>query len=191
MSDRARSCSNLYFLRPQQKQSVKFCKDRKINSTMTLKMTTSQVVETSVTITNSSSQNYTHPDDHTNTNSWNSWVQTIYYAILTYCSIAFIWIVALCFSVHRLKLPLSTTQDLAIRTAFDNFNFKHFGYFYTLILAALSFFVCDQEITLSCIMGANNVLSLSETTKWQRWTTDVKIVTLTVSTVLLSSNKQS
>ena len=33
--------------------------------TLTLKMTTAQVVETSVTVTNSSSQNYTHPDDHT------------------------------------------------------------------------------------------------------------------------------
>ena len=32
---------------------------------MTLKMTTAQVVETSVTVTNSSFQNYTHPDDHT------------------------------------------------------------------------------------------------------------------------------
>ena len=31
---------------------------------MTLKMTTAQVVETSVTVTNSSFQNYTHPDDH-------------------------------------------------------------------------------------------------------------------------------
>ena len=27
-------------------------------------MTTAQVVETSVTVTNSSFQNYTHPDDH-------------------------------------------------------------------------------------------------------------------------------
>ena len=32
---------------------------------MTLKMTTAQVVETSVTVTNSSFQNYTRPDDHT------------------------------------------------------------------------------------------------------------------------------
>ena len=32
---------------------------------MTLKMTTAQVVETSVTVTNSSFQNYTHPNDHT------------------------------------------------------------------------------------------------------------------------------
>ena len=32
---------------------------------MTLKMTTAQVVETSVTVTNSSFQNYSHPDDHT------------------------------------------------------------------------------------------------------------------------------
>ena len=31
---------------------------------MTLKMTTAQFVETSVTVTNSSFQNYTHPDDH-------------------------------------------------------------------------------------------------------------------------------
>ena len=35
------------------------------NITLTLKMTTSQVVETSVTVTNSSFQNYTHLDDHT------------------------------------------------------------------------------------------------------------------------------
>ena len=35
------------------------------NITMTLKMTTAQVVETSVTVTNSSFQNHTHPDDHT------------------------------------------------------------------------------------------------------------------------------
>ena len=34
-------------------------------STLTLKMTTAQVVETSVTVTNSSFQNYTHPADHT------------------------------------------------------------------------------------------------------------------------------
>ena len=33
--------------------------------TITLKMTTAQVVETSVTVKNSSFQNYTHPDDHT------------------------------------------------------------------------------------------------------------------------------
>ena len=32
---------------------------------MTLKMTTAQVVKTSVTVTNSSFQNYTHPDNHT------------------------------------------------------------------------------------------------------------------------------
>ena len=32
---------------------------------MTLEMTTAQVVETSVTVTNSSFQNYTHPDNHT------------------------------------------------------------------------------------------------------------------------------
>ena len=32
---------------------------------MTLKMTTAQVIETSVTVTNSSFQTYTHPDDHT------------------------------------------------------------------------------------------------------------------------------
>ena len=31
---------------------------------VTLKMTTAQVAETSVTVTNSSFQNYTHPDDH-------------------------------------------------------------------------------------------------------------------------------
>ena len=35
------------------------------NITMNLKMTTAQVVEASVTVTNSSFQNYTHPDDHT------------------------------------------------------------------------------------------------------------------------------
>ena len=34
------------------------------NITLTLKMTTAQVVEASVTVTNSSFQNYTHPDDH-------------------------------------------------------------------------------------------------------------------------------
>ena len=33
-------------------------------ATVTLKMTTAQVVETSVTVTNSSFQKYTHPDDH-------------------------------------------------------------------------------------------------------------------------------
>ena len=32
---------------------------------MTLKMTTAQVAETSVTVTNSSFQNYTHTNDHT------------------------------------------------------------------------------------------------------------------------------
>ena len=36
-----------------------------VNITMTLKMTTAQVVEMSVTITNSSFQNYINPDDHT------------------------------------------------------------------------------------------------------------------------------
>ena len=35
------------------------------NVTLTLKMTTAQVVETSVTVTNSCFQNYTHPDNHT------------------------------------------------------------------------------------------------------------------------------
>ena len=34
---------------------------------MTLKMTTAQVVETSVAVTNSSFQNYTHLDDHVHT----------------------------------------------------------------------------------------------------------------------------
>ena len=33
------------------------------NITLTLKMTTAQIVETSVTVTNSSFQNYTNPDD--------------------------------------------------------------------------------------------------------------------------------
>ena len=32
---------------------------------LTLKMTSRKVLETSVTVTNSSFQNYTHPDDHT------------------------------------------------------------------------------------------------------------------------------
>ena len=44
---------------------------------MTLKMTTAQVVETSVTDTNSSFQNYTHPDDHT--------TQTTKSAQFTFC----------------------------------------------------------------------------------------------------------
>ena len=35
------------------------------NITLTLKMTTAQVVQMSVTVTNSSFQNYTYPDDHT------------------------------------------------------------------------------------------------------------------------------
>ena len=35
------------------------------NITLTLKMTTAQAVETSVTVTNSSFQNYAHPGDHT------------------------------------------------------------------------------------------------------------------------------
>ena len=39
---------------------------------MTLKMTTAQVVETSVTVTNSSFRNYTHPDDHTTRTTDNS-----------------------------------------------------------------------------------------------------------------------
>ena len=38
---------------------------RRYNITLTLKVTTAQVVEMSVTVTNSSFQNYTHPDDHT------------------------------------------------------------------------------------------------------------------------------
>ena len=32
--------------------------------TLTLKMTNAQIVETSVSVTNSSFQTYTHPDDH-------------------------------------------------------------------------------------------------------------------------------
>ena len=44
-------------------------------------MTTAQVVETSVTVTNSSFQNYTHLDDHTRqTTDTDSWAQTIYYS---------------------------------------------------------------------------------------------------------------
>ena len=38
---------------------------QRYNITLTLKMTTAQVVETSVTVTNSSFQNYTHRGDHT------------------------------------------------------------------------------------------------------------------------------
>ena len=41
---------------------------------LTLKMTTAQVVEMSVT-NNSLSKDYSHPDDH-KTNNWYSWVQT-------------------------------------------------------------------------------------------------------------------
>ena len=33
--------------------------------TLTLNMTTTQVVETSATVNNSSNQDYVHPDDHT------------------------------------------------------------------------------------------------------------------------------
>ena len=36
-----------------------------IQLTLTLKMTTTQVVETSVTVNNSPIQDYVHPDDHT------------------------------------------------------------------------------------------------------------------------------
>ena len=36
-----------------------------IQLTMTLKMTTAQVVETLVTVNNGSIQDYVHPDDHT------------------------------------------------------------------------------------------------------------------------------
>ena len=36
-------------------------------------MTTAQVVETSVTVTNSSFENYTHPDDHTRQTFDSSW----------------------------------------------------------------------------------------------------------------------
>ena len=35
------------------------------DSEVTLKITTAQLVETPVTVTNSSFQNYTHPDNHT------------------------------------------------------------------------------------------------------------------------------
>ena len=43
-------------------------------------MTSAQVVETSVTVTNSSFQNYTHPDDHTRqTIDTPGFKQTIYY----------------------------------------------------------------------------------------------------------------
>ena len=45
---------------------------------MTLKMTTAQVVETSVTVTNSSFQNYTRPDDHT-TRTSDKFIDTNYY----------------------------------------------------------------------------------------------------------------
>ena len=40
--------------------------------TLTLKMTTAQVVETSVTVNNSPIQDYDHPDDH------DSWVETFH-----------------------------------------------------------------------------------------------------------------
>jgi len=48
---------------------------------LTLKMTSAQVVETSVT-NNSSFQNYLHPDDHTIQITDISWVQTIYSIIV-------------------------------------------------------------------------------------------------------------
>jgi len=49
-----------------------------IQLTLTLKMTTAQVVKTSVTVNNSSPvQDYVHPDDQTY--FWNdSWVQTFH-----------------------------------------------------------------------------------------------------------------
>ena len=56
---------------------------------MTLKMTTAQVVETSVTVTNSSFQNYTHPDDHatrtTDTPGFKPFTISLYYADAYIC----------------------------------------------------------------------------------------------------------
>ena len=51
-----------------------------IQLTLTLKMTTAQVVETSVTVNNNSPiQDYVHPDDQTQPTFWNdSWVQNFH-----------------------------------------------------------------------------------------------------------------
>ena len=56
-----------------------------IQLTLTLKMTTVQVVETSVTVNNNSPiQHYIHPDDHTQRTYENdSWVQTFH--IIFFC----------------------------------------------------------------------------------------------------------
>ena len=58
-------------------------------------MTTAQVVETSVTVTNSSFQNYTHPDDHT--------TRTVV-ALFAVSFISFgVWLFLAMYSPHSLK----------------------------------------------------------------------------------------
>ena len=60
-----------------------------IQLTLTLKMTTAQVVETSVTVSNNSPiQDYVHPDDQTQPTFENdSWVQTFHSTLLVEFSI--------------------------------------------------------------------------------------------------------
>ena len=55
-----------------------------IQLTLTLKMTTAQVVETSVTVNNNSPiRDYVHPDDQTQpTFEYDSWVQTFHNSII-------------------------------------------------------------------------------------------------------------
>ena len=76
---------------------------------MTLKMTTAQVVETSVTVTNSSFQNYTHPDDHTTRTTISYYYQLDHHVIhetddksTTPCKLA-VWLIKTVFQADQGK----------------------------------------------------------------------------------------
>ena len=81
---------------------------------MTLKMTTAQVVETSVTVTNSSFQNYTHPDDHT--------TRTFYFAFIQFPQMksAFIASIICC-----LLIAVSSTSNDGNQACYDKCNNVH------------------------------------------------------------------
>ena len=115
---------------------------------MTLKMTTAQVVETSVTVTNSSFQNYTHPDDHT--------TRTINNSLVLDC-----WItIASEESMMVLLKALKISQNCKFEQNSGKFLHSYYYFFYYW----LSFFVCvfaptstlkHAEFTVSMTVNAH------------------------------------
>ena len=114
-----------------------------IQLTLTLKMTTAQVVETSVTVNNNSPiQDYVHPDDQTQP-PFNSLMVAIFYfpatlALLPRASIAFL---------SRLKLP---------SPSLSNACHAGYGYFDSVRTLGQAPFSCDPDLnSISAALSGN------------------------------------